>query len=132
MSFVTNTAANEVKGAKVEGFAVGAGTLLDLDIGAGYIDGRPVPADAAVSVTAASATFRGYIVHEDGAGSLSVTMTADDSAADAAEALAQAEALDVPAGEIAILAGAVDDTTAVGLLKSSSVKGKLPDVSADF
>ena len=63
-----NTAPNKVKGALVEGFIPAAGTLFDLDIGAGFIDGREVLADTSVTVTAATTTWRGYLVSEDGAG----------------------------------------------------------------
>ena len=125
-----NTAANEVKGALVEGFIPAGGTLLDLSIGAGFIDGREVLADAAVTVVAATTDFRGYLISEDGAGAFVATAGPDD-AGTAAQALADALVIEVPAGDTAIMAGVVTDTTAVGQLKDSSVKGKLPPVTAD-
>lgn len=132
MSFVINTAANSVKGALVEGFIPLAGTTVNLSIGAGFIDGREVLADTSVTVTAATTTYRGYLVSEDGAGAFVVTMGADDVGATGALAIADAIAnIDVPAGDVAIFVGAIDDTTTVGELKDSSVKGKLPPVTLD-
>ncbi len=122
-----NTAASDHRGGVVvEGFTPAAGTTVALSIGAGYIDGREVLADTSVTVTAATTTFRGYLVSEDGAGAFVVTMTADDSSASEALAIADAEALEVPTGDVAIFVGAVNTATAVGLLKDNSVRGKLP------
>lgn len=131
MAYTINTADNDVKGAVVEGFIPNAGTALNLSIGAGFIDGREVLADTSVTVTAATTDNRGYLISEDGAGAFVVTMGADD-AGTAAQALVSAGLIDVPAGDVAIFIGVVDTTTTVGELKDSSVKGQLPDITADF
>ena len=130
MSYTINTAANQVKGALVEGFQPLTGTLLNLSIEGGFIEGREVLADTSVTVTAASTTFRGYLVSEDGAGAFVVTMGTDDVGATGALAIADALAnIAVPAGDTAIFVGAVNTTTTVAQLKDSSVKGKLPAIT---
>lgn len=124
-----NTAANDHRQqAVIEGFTPAAGTSLNLSIGAGYIDGREVLADASVAVadSAGASDFSGYLVSEDGAGALVVTNTVDDDHATAVLALAAAEALETPTGDTAIFAGVSSNGTAVGELKDNSVRGKLP------
>lgn len=131
MALSINTAATTPKGAVVEGCDAAAGTLLNLDIGGGFVDNVEVPADAALAVTAAT-TNEGYLVYVVLAtGVLTVLETGVDQAT-AALALADAQALDVPAGGVGILAGSRNATTAVGELKDDSVRGKLPAISSDF
>lgn len=93
----------------------------------GLIDGRAVPAGTAV-VTAATTTFRGFLISEDGDGTYTVTMTADNSHASAALAAAAALLIDVPAGGIGVLTGAVNNTTTVSLT-SMERRGALTKVS---
>ena len=122
-----NTAPNDHRaGVVVEGFQPLAGTTVALSIEGGFIDGREVYADTSVTVTAASTTFRGYLVSEDGAGAFVVTMGTDDVGATEALALADALLIEVPTGDVGIFAGVVDTSTAVALLKDNSVQGKLP------
>ncbi len=123
-----NTAANDHRaGVVISGFQPLGGTLADLSISAGFIDGREVLADTAVAVTLGNtAQFSGYLISEDGAGAFVATNTALDTYASAVLALAAAQALEVPTGDTGLFVGVVTDATAVGQLKENSTKGRLP------
>ena len=125
---INDAAGDHRGGVVIEGFTPAAGTALNLSIGAGYIDGREVLADTSVAVadSAGAADFSGFLVSEDGAGAFVVTNTADNDHATAVLALAAAEALEVPTGDVAIFAGVSSNGAAVGELKDNSVRGKLP------
>jgi hypothetical protein len=97
----------------------------------GLIDGRAVPAVASVVVTAATTTFRGFLISEDGDGTYTVTMGTDDGAASAALAADAALLIAVPAGGVALLTGAVNNTTVVSLT-SMERRGELPAISKNF
>lgn len=131
-----NTEASDFRGGVVvEGFIPLGGTGLNLSIGAGYIDGREVLADTSVTVqdSNGAADFSGYLISEDGAGAFVVTDTTLDTYATAALALAAAEALETPTGDVAVFAGVASNTTAVAQLKDNSVRGRLPfaEIAAD-
>jgi len=96
----------------------------------GLIDGRAVQAVAAPIVTAASTTFRGFLISEDGDGTYTTTMGTDDVGATAVLAAADALLIDVPAGGIAIITGAVNNTTTVSLL-SMERRGAVSAVTLD-
>ena len=123
-----NTAEADLRGVAMEGLEYSASGLT-LSFGAGLIDGRAVDATDAPIVTAASATDVGFLISEDGDGTYTVTMAAAD-AADAAAALVEALAIDVPAGGVGVLVGTADNTTVLSLI-TVSVRGKLTAVSAD-
>ncbi len=108
----------------MEGFDILDITLLDVTTSEGLINGRAV-ASTVHGVTAAASTFEGFLISEDGDGTFTITQTAD--AASAVLAAAAALALDVPAGGIAVLTGAVSPT--VVTLPSMEQRGKLPKVS---
>lgn len=129
MTATYNTVAGDPRGAAIEGFGGVAAATLAVTSEEGLIDGVAKPA-IAVTAVPASATFKGFLVSEDGDGTYTITHTADDIAATAALALAAAEALDVPEGGVGIFAGSVDDTDAEYPF-SMAVRGKLPPVSAD-
>ncbi len=125
---VYNTVAGESRGAAIEGFDSMLAATLTVTADAGLIDGVAKPA-VSVTVVAATNTFVGYLVSEDGDGTYTITHTADDVAATAVLALAAAEALDVPAGGTGLFVGSADDTDAEYPF-SLSVRGKLPPVSS--
>lgn len=93
----------------------------------GLIDGRAVPSDT-VTITAATTTFRGFLISEDGDGTYTVTMGTDDVGASAALAAADALLIDVPAGGIGVLTGAVNNVTTVSET-SMARRGALTKVS---
>jgi TctA family transporter len=128
MAYTVNTAAADLRGVAMEGLEYSASGLT-LSFGAGLIEGRAIDATAAPAVTAAGATDIGFLVSEDGDGTYTVTMASAD-AADAAAALVEALAIDVPAGGVGVLAGTADNTTVLSLI-TISVRGKLSPVSAD-
>ncbi len=97
----------------------------------GLIDGRAVPAVATVTITAATTTFRGFLISEDGDGTYTVTMGTDDVGATAVLAAADALLIDVPAGGVALLTGAINNTTVVSLT-SMARRGAVIGVSADI
>jgi hypothetical protein len=118
----------------ITGFMPLTGTLADLSISAGYIDGREVLADTSVSVQVGNTDeYSGFLISEDGAGAFVVTDTTLDTYTTAALALAAAKALDVPTGDTALFVGVCFVLTAVGQLKDDSVKGRVlgDDIAAD-
>jgi len=111
----------------VEGFAVlGTSAVLDIDLGAGSIDGRHVDATIDQGVTAATTggKFRGYLISEDGDGTFTVTAGTDDLAS-AVLAAADALLIAVPAAGVAIMTGVATDTTAAAQLKSTARQGEI-------
>jgi hypothetical protein len=128
MAATYNTVAGDPRGAAVEGLSFDFSGLT-ITFEEGLIDGRAVASATAVP-TAATTTFRGFLVSEDGDSTYTVTQTADDSHASAALAAAAALLLKVPAGGVGVITGAVNNATTLSLL-SMEVRGKLPAVTND-
>jgi hypothetical protein len=114
--------------AAVEGFEYSASGLT-ISFGEGLIDGRAVAAGSPADVTPATADFRGFLVSEDGDGTWTVTQTADDSHASAALAAAAALELAIPAGGVALVTGAVNNTTTLSEI-SIARRGEVPEDTA--
>jgi len=121
--------ANDKKaGHALEGLEV-TNSGLTATVGAGLIDGRGVAAVAAPIITAATTTYRGWLISEDGDGTYTTTMGTDDVGASSALALADALLIDVPAGGIAVATGSVNNTTTVVIDLTN--RGKTPEVTLD-
>lgn len=132
--YTTNTTLEAANlGSIVEGFhALSTENLLDVDLGAGIVDGRHVVATIDVGVTGATTggKFRGYLISEDGDGTFTATAGTDDLDT-AVLAAADALLIDVPAGGVAILTGVATQTTAVAQLKSVARQGETPPITVD-
>lgn len=126
--FTTNTVADLAKGASVTGFSVELGTLLDLEIAGGSVDGVNAVADRGLAVTAAT-THEGYMVYVL-AGVLTVAETGTDQVSGAL-ALVDALAMAVPASGVCLFVGSRSATTAVGELKDFTRRGELPATTTD-